>query len=130
MTAKRWSISIQKWSRKSLRSNDIQAALHQIFTNVRLKTLIEIRDVDCLPFKYIIAPVAFLTGLIDNRSLRGELVNEFLSWTKQERKTWNKLALKLDIDKPDSLSCFIPFKTELPVVISSSTITTLIPSDI
>ena len=35
-----------------------------------------------------------------------------------------------NIDKPDSLSCFIPFKTEVPVVITSSTITTLIPSDV
>jgi len=89
----------KKWSRKMLTSNDIQAALHQIFTNVRLKTLIEIRDVDCLPFEHIIAPVAFLTGLIENRSFRGRLVSEFSSWTKQERKTWNELALRLDIDK-------------------------------
>ena len=89
----------KKWSNKTLTTNDIQAALHQIFTNVRLKTLIEIRDVDCLPFENIIAPVAFLTGLIENRFYREKLVNEFLSLTKQERKTWNKLALELDIDK-------------------------------
>ena len=94
-----WDDLENKRSRKTLRSNDIQAALHQIFTNVRLKNLIEIRDVDCLPFKYIIAPVAFLTGLIENSSSRGELVDEFSSWTKQERKTWNELALQLDIDK-------------------------------
>ena len=89
----------KKWSSKTLTSNDIQAALHQIFTNVRLKTLIEIRDVDCLPFEYITAPVAFLTGLIENRSFRRELLSEFSSWTKQERKTWNEFALQLDIDK-------------------------------
>ncbi len=89
----------KKWSSKTLTSNDIQAALHQIFTNVRLKTLIEIRDIDCLPFEYIIAPVAFLTGLIENKSSRKELVSEFSSWGKQERKTFNELALQLDIDK-------------------------------
>ena len=50
----------KKWSSKILTNNDIQAALHQIFTNVRLKTLIEIRDVDCLPFGHIIAPVLSL----------------------------------------------------------------------
>jgi len=94
-----WDDLEKKWSSKTLTSNDIQAALHQIFTNVRLKNLIEIRDVDCLPFEYIIAPVAFLTGLIENKSFRGELVSEFSSWTKQERKTWNELALQLDIDK-------------------------------
>ncbi len=89
----------KKWSSKTLTSNDIKAALHQIFTNVRLKNLIEIRDIDCLPFEYITAPVSFLTGLIENRSSRRELLSEFSSWTKQERKTWNELALQLDIDK-------------------------------
>ena len=89
----------KKWLNKTLRSKDIQAALHQIFTNVRLKTLIEIRDIDCLPFEYIIAPVSFLTGLIENKSSRRELISEFLSCTKQERNSWNKLALKLDINE-------------------------------
>ena len=89
----------KKLSINRLTSNDIQAALHQIFTNVRLKNLIEIRDIDCLPFEYIIAPVAFLTGLIENRSYRGELLSEFSSWTKKERKSWNELALQLDTDR-------------------------------
>ena len=89
----------KKWSSRMLTNNDIQAALHQIFTNVRLKTLIEIRDVDCLPFEYIIAPVAFLTGLVENSTCRKKLINEFLSLTRKERKTWNKLALELELDK-------------------------------
>ena len=84
----------KKWLRKTLTSNDIRAALHQIFTNVRLKTLIEIRDIDCLPFKYIVAPVAFLTGLIENRSFRKELLSEFSSWTKQERKIFSRKFYK------------------------------------
>ena len=76
----------KKWSKKTLTSNDIQAALHQIFTNVRLKTLIEIRDIDCLPFEYIIAPVAFLTGLIENRSFRRNYsVNFHLGPNKKEK---------------------------------------------
>ncbi len=94
-----WDELEEKWSNNTLTSNDIQAALHQIFTNVRLKNLIEIRDVDCLPFQYVIAPVAFLTGIIENRSFRRKLLSEFSSWTKQERTTWNELALQLDIDK-------------------------------
>ena len=94
-----WDELEKKWSNNTLTSNDIQAALHQIFTNVRLKNLIEIRDVDCLPFQYVIAPVAFLTGIIENRSFRRKLLSEFSSWTKQERTTWNELALQLDIDK-------------------------------
>ncbi len=94
-----WEELKKKWSNKTLTKYDIQAALHQIFTNVRLKTLIEIRDIDCLPFKNIIAPVAFLTGLIENRFIRGKLISELSSWSKQERKIWNNLALQLDIDK-------------------------------
>ena len=82
-----------------IRSEDIEAALHQIFTNVRLKSLIEIRDIDCLPFKHILAPVAFLTGLISDRSIRKRLINEFLTWTSQERKLWNTNASSLDADQ-------------------------------
>ena len=54
-----------KYSKGVLSQEDIKAALHQIFTNVRLKNLIEVRDIDCLPFNSIMAPVAFVTGLID-----------------------------------------------------------------
>ena len=82
-----------------IRSEDIEAALHQIFTNVRLKSLIEIRDIDCLPFKHILAPVAFLTGLISDNSIRKRLINEFLTWTSQERKLWNTNASSLDADQ-------------------------------
>ena len=53
-----------KHSKGILRQEDIKAALHQIFTNVRLKNLIEVRDIDCLPVNSIMAPVAFVTGLI------------------------------------------------------------------
>jgi len=89
----------KKLLNSKIRSEDIEAALHQIFTNVRLKSLIEIRDIDCLPFKHILAPVAFLTGLISDRSIRKRLINEFLTWTSQERKLWNTNALSLDGDQ-------------------------------
>ena len=82
----------------------LKAALHQIFTNVRLKSLIEIRDIDCLPFKHILAPVAFLTGLISDKSIRKRLINEFLIWSPQERKLWNNNASSLDVNQsgPDN----------------------------
>ncbi len=82
-----------------IRSEDIKASLHQIFTNVRLKSLIEIRDIDCLPFKHILAPVAFLTGLISDKSIRKRLIDEFLTWTSQERKLWNTNASSLDVNQ-------------------------------
>ncbi|MCS5550561.1 MAG: hypothetical protein NZ811_03480 [Gammaproteobacteria bacterium] len=86
----------QKLINKKIKKEDIQAALHQIFTNVRLKSLIEIRDIDCLPFRHILAPVAFLTGLLTDNSIRKQLISEFLKWSTQERQLWNRAALKLD----------------------------------
>lgn len=79
-----------------LRQEDIQAALHQIFTNVRLKNLIEVRDIDCLPFEHIMAPVAFITGLISNKTIRKELLHIFEKWTNSDRVSWNKLGCSLD----------------------------------
>ena len=94
----------KKLINSKIRSEDIKAALHQIFTNVRLKSLIEIRDIDCLPFKHILAPVAFLTGLISDKSIRKRLINEFLIWSPQERKLWNNNASSLDVNQsgPDN----------------------------
>ena len=53
-----------KYNKGVLRQEDIKSALHQIFTNVRLKNLIEVRDIDCLPFNCIMAPVSFVTGFV------------------------------------------------------------------
>ena len=85
--------------KNKLRDEDIQIALHQIFTNVRLKSLIEVRDFDCLPFKYILAPVSFFTGLIGDNSIRKRLIKKFVSWTDKERFLWNQNASSLEIDK-------------------------------
>jgi glutamate--cysteine ligase len=79
-----------------LRPEDIQAALHQIFTNVRLKNLIEVRDIDCLPFEHIMAPVAFVTGLIINKKIRKELLITFENWSPKDRLFWNELGSSLD----------------------------------
>ena len=85
--------------KNKLRDEDIQIALHQIFTNVRLKSLIEVRDFDCLPFKYILAPVSFFTGLIGDNFIRKKLIKKFVSWTDKERFLWNQNASSLEIDK-------------------------------
>jgi len=81
-------------------------ALHQIFTNVRLKNLIEVRDIDCLPFKDIMAPVSFVTGLIDEPLIRKRLLSIFNSWTLEDKLLWNELArcLSGDIDAPGGKS--------------------------
>ncbi|MFL3013236.1 MAG: glutamate-cysteine ligase family protein [Candidatus Neomarinimicrobiota bacterium] len=85
-----------KYLKGELRNQDIKISLHQIFTNVRLKTLIELRDIDCLPVEYIMAPVAFTSGLITSKSIRTKLLNLFNNWTFDEKVFWNKLASSLN----------------------------------
>ena len=95
-----------KHSKKILRKEDIKAALHQIFTNVRLKNLIEVRDIDCLPFNNIMAPVSFVTGIIDIPMIRRKLLSIFNSWKLEDKLLWNELAKSLngDIDGPGGKS--------------------------
>jgi hypothetical protein len=42
------------------------------------------------------APVAFITGLISNKTIRKELVHIFEKWTNSDRVSWNKLGCSLD----------------------------------
>ena len=95
-----------KYSKGILTQEDIKLALHQIFTNVRLKNLIEVRDIDCLPFNKIMAPVSFVTGLIDKHIIRGKLLSIFNSWTLEDKLLWNDLARSLsgDVDAPGGKS--------------------------
>lgn len=81
---------------KCLREMDISAAVHQIFTNVRLKNLIEIRGADRPPFGFELAPVAFWTGLLLVEEIRAEILPIILSWSIEERLHWNAAAQFLD----------------------------------
>ena len=87
-----------KYAKGSLKKEDIKVALHQIFTNVRLKNLIEVRDIDCLPIRSMMAPVSFVTGLIDKASIREKLLLIFNNWTLEEKLLWNELARSLNSD--------------------------------
>ena len=80
----------------ALRTEDIQAALHQIFTNVRLKDLVEVRGADRPPMGYEMAPVAFWTGVLTAESVRDELLSVVKNWTVEERHQFNKASLILD----------------------------------
>jgi gamma-glutamylcysteine synthetase len=80
----------------ALRTKDIQAALHQIFTNVRLKDLVEVRGADRPPMGYEMAPVAFWTGVLTAESVRDELLSVVKNWTVEERHQFNKASLILD----------------------------------
>jgi len=89
----------KKYLKGELREEDIKVALHQIFTNVRLKTLIELRDIDCLPIEFSMAPVAFTSGLINEISIRERLLDVFDNWTLSEKISWNKLASSFEGNK-------------------------------
>ena len=48
------------------------------------------------------APVSFVTGLIDDSSIRENLLSIFNSWTFEDKLFWNGLAKYLndDVDGP------------------------------
>ena len=79
-----------------LRTEDIQAALHQIFTNVRLKHLVEVRGADRPPKGHEMAPVAFWTGVLTSESVRDEILSVVKKWTLEDRHHFNKVSLVLD----------------------------------
>jgi len=79
-----------------LRVEDIQAALHQIFTNVRLKDLVEIRGADRPPSGYELAPVAFWTGLLLGPNVRQTILEVVSEWTLEERHRFNQASFVLD----------------------------------
>ena len=79
-----------------IREADIQTALHQIFTNVRFKHLVEVRGADRPPLGYELAPVAFWTGLLTTEKIREKALDVVKHWSDEERLSWNKAALNLD----------------------------------
>ena len=80
----------------NLTDEDIKCALHQIFTNVRLKNLIEIRGADRPPIGYEMAPVSFWTGILTVESVRSEIFKEVINWSYEDRIKFNNAALSLD----------------------------------
>ncbi len=79
-----------------IRDDDIKTALQQIFTNVRLKDLVEVRGSDRTPIGYEMAPVAFWTGILTVNSVRDQILSVVKNWTIEERNDFNKAALILD----------------------------------
>ena len=79
-----------------IRNADIQLALHQVFTNVRYKHLVEVRGADRPPLGHELAPIAFWTGLLTTDKAREKALDVVKQWSSQERASWNKSALNLD----------------------------------
>ncbi len=75
---------------------DLKAVLHQIFTNVRIKNLVEVRGADRTPDSYEIAPAAFWTGILTDEKTRENILKILKNWTVEDRKIFNKCSSVLD----------------------------------
>ena len=102
-----------------LNEADINTALHQIFTNVRLKSLVEIRGADRTPKGFEIAPAAFWVGLLLCDQIREKVHNIVKSWSKKDRKMFNLCAFSLDLEQEgplkESYRYWIEFFSELSI---------------
>ncbi len=85
---------------ESINEDDIKVALHQIFTNVRLKNVVEIRGADRTPFNYEMAPIAFWTGILTDLNIRKDAIKVCSNWTKNDRKLFNDASLSLNSEQP------------------------------
>ena len=74
----------------------IKFYLQQIFTNVRLKEVLEVRGADRTPFGHELAPVAFWTGILTDDNIKNVILNEISQWTKNDRIKLNIAAHTLD----------------------------------
>ena len=82
--------------KKQLSPQNIKFYLQQIFTNVRLKNVLEVRGADRTPFGYELAPVAFWTGLLTDEKIKEIVLSEINKWTFEDRRAFNIASLKLD----------------------------------
>lgn len=79
-----------------LTPQNIKFYLQQIFTNVRLKNVLEVRGADRTPFGFELAPVAFWTGLLTDEKTKESVLSEINKWTFEDRKIFNIASLQLD----------------------------------
>ena len=102
-----------------LNEADINTALQQIFTNVRLKSLVEIRGADRTPKGFEIAPAAFWVGLLLCDQIREKVHDIVKSWSKKDRKMFNLCAFNLDLEQEGPLEepyrYWIEFFSELSI---------------
>lgn len=75
----------------------IQVALHQIFTHVRFKNVLEIRGSDRPHSGFEFAPVAFWAGLLLEDETQNDIFAIVKEWTLEDRKKLNLSAYKLDL---------------------------------
>ena len=80
----------------TLSKNRILTFLRQVFTNVRIKNLVEIRGADRTPEGFEIAPAAFWTGLLMDKSIREITLDTVSSWEREDRSLLNNAGFSLN----------------------------------
>jgi glutamate--cysteine ligase len=79
-----------------LTDEQIQIALHQIFTNVRFKDVLEIRGSDRPPLGHELAPAAFWVGLLMSEKALQETIEIVNNWSGSQRSELILSAETLD----------------------------------
>jgi len=77
----------------------INSALHQSFTHVRFKTVLEVRAADRPPKDSELAPAAFLAGLLTAPKTRAEGIDVISRWSYDDRKQLVKTAHNLSLNQ-------------------------------
>ncbi len=81
-----------------LSDENIQLALHQLFPHVRLKKMLEIRNMDRPPFGSELASVAFYVGLLYSETSRKRAYELVKQWTADEREQLQRIAQHVGMD--------------------------------
>jgi len=76
---------------------DIQLMLHQIFSHVRFKNVIEVRGADRPLCNHEFAPAAFWLGVLSSGEIRRKMLALVSSWSIETRKQLNQLAGSIDV---------------------------------
>ena len=77
----------------------INSALHQSFTHVRFKTVLEVRAADRPPKDSELAPAAFLTGLLTAPKTRAAGIDAISRWSHDDRKQLVETAHNLSFNQ-------------------------------
>ena len=77
----------------------INSALHQSFTHVRFKTVLEVRAGDRPPKDSELAPAAFLTGLLTAPKTRAAGIDAISRWSHDDRKKLVETAHNLSFNQ-------------------------------
>ena len=87
---------MKKKENGSLNKNYILNFLRQIFTNVRIKNVVEIRGADRTPEGFEIVPAAFWVGVLMEKSIRENVLATVSLWDRNDRLLLNEAGFLLN----------------------------------